>query len=182
MTGGTDRTGQWNIQTRPAQGNEVHLQMTLRHLETGAVTTHRTGPGTYSSSFCAAFSWDGRMVGVPAEPGLVVVHTVPEMKEIRRFRGHRHGAKSVGFSQDGSRVATGSIGRETLKLWDWESGLELLTLGSDNRGNFAHIYFSSDGNLILLHSGNDSAYLWHAPSFEEITAAEAKEKTEIKQP
>jgi WD40 repeat protein len=182
MTGGFARNGQWNIQTHPGQGNEVHIQLTLRNLETGAVETHRTGPGTYSSSFCAGFSWDGRMVGVPAEPGLVVVHTVPEMKEVRRFGGHRHGAKSVGFSPDGSRVATGSLGRETIKLWDWESGLELLTLGTDNRGVIQHIYFSSDGNLILLHSGNDSAYLWRAPSWEEINAAEAQQRAEAGAP
>jgi len=34
----------------------------------------------------------------------------------------------VAFSPDGTRIATGSNGREAVKLWDPESGQEVLTL------------------------------------------------------
>lgn len=42
--------------------------------------------------------------------------------------------------------------------------------------------FSSDGSCLAASSTDDHVQLWRAPSFEEIAATEAKEKTESKQP
>ena len=47
--------------------------------------------------------------------------------------------------------------------------------------------FSPDGNFIVSRlrtpdASNDGVYLWRAPSWEEIAAAEAKDGVESKQP
>jgi WD40 repeat protein len=91
------------------------------------------------------------------------------------------GVHSVAFSADGTRLALGSDGREAVKLWDVASLEDVATLGA--RGSvFLSTKFSPDGNV--LGSLNDSGilYLWRAPSWDEINAAEEKEKSESKQP
>jgi hypothetical protein len=69
-------------------------------------------------------------------------------------------------------------GREAVKLWDVGTRQELLTLaGADV---FLHnARWSADGDVILA---GPPWQAWSAPSWEEIAAAEAKEKAELKQP
>jgi hypothetical protein len=71
-----------------------------------------------------------------------------------------------------------STAREAVKLWDVGTGQELLTLsGTGTLLDGAR--WSADGDVILAGAPWQA---WRAPSWEEIAAAEAKEKTEIKQP
>jgi WD40 repeat protein len=68
-----------------------------------------------------------------------------------------------------------------VKLWDVDSWQELLTL--EGAGSlFDLTSFSPDGNAIGTLSGEGLLNIWRAPSWEEINAAEAKEKAAIKQP
>jgi hypothetical protein len=47
---------------------------------------------------------------------------------------------------------------------------------------FRYLGFSADGNAIGWLNQLGALYTWRAPSWEEIAAAEAKEKGEMKQP
>ena len=68
--------------------------------------------------------------------------------------------------------------REAVKLWDVGTRQELLTLdGADPYLTKAR--WSADGNVILA---GPPWQAWSAPSWEEIAAAEAKEKPETKKP
>ena len=59
------------------------------------------------------------------------------------LRGHDDKIRSVAFSPDGRRIF--STGRDNkIKLWDAESGTELMTLAAHNHGVAA---FSPDGQL-----------------------------------
>jgi WD40 repeat protein len=66
-----------------------------------------------------------------------------------------------------------------VKLWNIETLQEILTLGRFSSTASAAL-FSSDGSCLATSSGDGHVQLWRAPSFEEITAAEGKEKAEIK--
>jgi WD40 repeat protein len=81
------------------------------------------------------------------------------------------GAHSATFSPDGTRLAAGSNGRESIKLWDVESHQELLTLESQE-SRFVQCAFSPDGNVFGAKSMGDHLHLWRAPSWAEIAAAE----------
>jgi len=84
----------------------------------------------------------------------------------------------IAFSPEGRRLISASGGREAVKLWDVATRQELLTLGGTGSAlNVAR--WSADGDVILAGAPWQA---WRAPSWEEIAAAEAKEKTEIKQP
>jgi WD40 repeat protein len=92
---------------------------------------------------------------------------------IGSFDGHFNSTGGeITFSPDGRRLVS------TYKLWDVSTRQELLTLaGADQSQNKAR--WSADGNVILYGAPWQA---WIAPSWEEIAAAEAKEKAEIKQP
>jgi WD40 repeat protein len=91
------------------------------------------------------------------------------------------GAHSVAFSPDSKRLAAGSSGHESVRLWDVDSKQELLTLDSPGLV-FWKTEFSPDGNVLSARQGSGVLHFWRAPSFEEIVAVEAKEKTETQQP
>jgi WD40 repeat protein len=92
--------------------------------------------------------------------------------------GHSKAAFGLAFSPDGRRLITASGGWDAVKLWDVGTRQELLTLGGTG-SILSAARWSADGGVILA---GPPWQAWCAPSWEEIAAAEAKEKTEIKKP
>jgi WD40 repeat protein len=90
-------------------------------------------------------------------------------KEIRTFRGHTAGLRSVALSADGGRAVSGSIDG-TVRLWDVKTGQERQTLRA--AGAVISVAFSPDGSHILSgHSGAGKDHpirLWEAESGREI--------------
>ena len=89
---------------------------------------------------------------------------------------------SVVFSPAGQRLATGgSNPDDAVKLWDVDSWQDVFTL--EGTGSlFRSTAFSPDGNVVGTLSGDGFLNLWRAPSWDDINAAEAQEKTATKQP
>jgi WD40 repeat protein len=84
----------------------------------------------------------------------------------------------IAFSPDGRRLFSNYKGREAVRLWDVGTRQELLTLaGADQYLDKAR--WSADGDVILA---GPPWQAWSAPSWEEIEAAEAREKAESQQP
>ena len=82
------------------------------------------------------------------------------------LRGHSSGVDGVAFSPDGKRLATASWDH-TAKVWDVESGKELLTL----RGHLSGVYgvaFSPDGKRLATASSDHTAKVWDARSGKEL--------------
>ena len=129
------------------------------------------------------FSPDGARLAIASSLGHARVWDTGTWREEATLRGFLNGVVSVAFSPDGKRLATGgSNPDDALKLWDVASWQELITL--ETPGGFSEpTAFSPDGNTIgTLNRDNGTLNLWRAPSWAEITAAEAREKAEIKQP
>ena len=126
-----------------------------------------------------SYSPDGKLFAIASSLGYARVWDTATWQPVT-LRGFLQGVHGMGFSKDGRRLATGSDENEAVKLWDTESWQEVLTLGGQGTG-FGGVRFSPDGNTIAW--GNTTTlYLWRAPSWAEINAAEAKEKAESKQP
>jgi WD40 repeat protein len=139
----------------------------------------RRVPGRYSTGAQSlAVSPDGGLVASATEGGLVRLFdpATGEFKE--SLHGHMNMVSGVAFSPDGRRLISTCGGREAVKLWDVSTRQEMLTLDGTSLPLVVPRW-SADGDVILVGTPWQA---WRAPSWEEIAAVEAKEKTEIKQP
>jgi WD40 repeat protein len=94
---------------------------------------------------------------------------------IEEVHGHLNAIFGLAFSPDGRRLLSTSGGREAVKLWDVGTRQELLTL-SGAGSTLGAAYWTDDGDVILTGSPWQA---WRAPSWEEIAAAEAKDKAVV---
>ena len=88
---------------------------------------------------------------------------------LQTLRGHSDWVKSVSFSPDGTKVASGSA---TVKLWDVTSGACLKTL--EGHSNWVtSVSFSPDGTIVASGSRDRTAKLWDIASGKcELTVGE----------
>jgi len=144
----------------------------LRELSSGRAI----GPVPAHDRGSAAFSPDGKQLAIPFDSGLVRRWDVPTLEEHGPFTGLLRAAHSVAFSPDGRRLAVGSAADESLKIWDLESGLPMVTLPGEG-GPCWQTTFSLDGNMLVTRHELGVLDIWHVPSWAQIAAAEAKEKS-----
>jgi len=71
---------------------------------------------------------------------------------------HQDMVTCVAYSQDGTRLATGSKD-QTVKLWNSATGRELTTLAG-HKGGVTSVAFSPDGNRLVSGSEDSTVKLW----------------------
>jgi WD40 repeat protein len=67
--------------------------------------------------------------------------------EPRHYQGHSAVVRSIALSADGKRLAAGGADG-VVKVWDADSGQELLALTARDRKPVAHLFFAADGRLV----------------------------------
>jgi WD40 repeat protein len=120
-----------------------------------------------------AFSNDGSQAASVDSFGTVAIWDSSSFELIAAFKGHMHGAHAVAFSADGRRLATGGSSSDAVKLWDLPTHRELTTV-SGHGSIFLFVAFSPDGRWLAARNRDGQLHLWHAPSWEEIEAAEKR--------
>jgi eukaryotic-like serine/threonine-protein kinase len=125
-----------------------------------------------------AASPDGLLVAASDTGGTVRLFDAVTGGLIEDLHGHMNSANGVAFSPDGRRLISAGGGLEAVKLWSVGTRQEVLNL-SGFSGQQDRAWWSTDGDTILSGAPWQA---WHAPSWEEIAAAEAMEKAEFKQP
>ncbi|MBW4611140.1 MAG: hypothetical protein KME22_29025 [Hassallia sp. WJT32-NPBG1] len=84
--------------------------------------------------------------------------TSPDGNLIRTLTGHSSGVNAIAFSLDGKYLVSGSHD-STLKVWDWQTGVEVRTLRSHSSGVNA-IAFSVDGKYLVSGSHDSTLKVW----------------------
>ncbi len=116
----------------------------------------------------ATISPDGRLVATGSWEGPVRIWDTTTKHQVT-LHGLLTASSSVAFSPDGRRLAVGSDDKETVKIWEVGSWLELVTLAGHG-SLFASIRFSPDGNSLGSVSEYGRLHFWRAPSREEVEA------------
>ena len=151
--------GTWELLLDTATGGE-------RHLDRNTI-----------APFGASFSANGKRFAEASGSGFVKLWewetATATLREVHTFDRCMLGAHSVAFSPDSKRLAAGSSGHESIRLWDVESKQELLALDERSWVSWK-TDFSPDGNVVGSLDEPGVLRLWRAPSWAEIAAAEAK--------
>ena len=142
------------------------------------VTVNTTGLESESVKFAPS----GKLLAAASDLGYARVWDTGSWREVATLRGFLNSVVSVAFSPDGNRLATGEGAQGVaLKIWAVDSWQDVLTLHAD--GNvFRRAAFSPDGNAIGVVTRLGALYVWQAPSWDQIAAAEAKQKAISWQP
>ncbi len=135
----------------------------------------RRVPGRYESSRLAV-SPDGRLVAASIEAGIARLCDAATGELIEDMRGNGFG---VAFSKDGRRLISAGGGRDAVMLLDVGTRQELLNLTGVGPLLW-EASWSADGDTIIVGTPEQARHpswwqAWHAPSWEEIAAAEAKD-------
>jgi WD40 repeat protein len=153
------------------------MELPVWNLENGQVKRlalrHREGLLT------AAFSDDGKWIVTTSFDAFASLWEVDSGRELARFSGGFAGIRETAISPDKARVALTSNVME-LSVWDPANEQPMVNFPIE-AGETRFAVWDPNGDCLTTWSWKQ-LLIWRAPSWEEIVATEAKEKTEIKQP
>ena len=118
------------------------------------------------------FSPDGQYIVAGNDRGRIEIIDVASLQVVGTLSGHRSSVGGIRFSPDGKRVAACGNGKaDALKIWDFETRREIITLAVQDEAFFhRQVDWSPDGNSILIMGGDGTVSIWRVPGFNEITA------------
>jgi WD40 repeat protein/tRNA A-37 threonylcarbamoyl transferase component Bud32 len=124
-----------------------------------------------------AFSPDGTSFALHCVKwnGAIQIHDAASGRLVRTLAGHRERVMSLDFSPDSARLLSGGMD-QTVKLWHWRSGRELLSFKAPH--GIACVRFAPDGRRIFAGGLFDHGLVWEAAAPDQVAAWEAKEATE----
>jgi WD40 repeat protein len=122
-----------------------------------------TLPGAGWGLWRLTLSADGEWLASASNDGTINLYNNTTREWSEPLRGHLLGVHSVAFSPDGQRLASGSTGKEAVKLWDIKTQQEVATLVGEGP-LFGSIQFSPNGEWLVAINSLGKALLWHAPS------------------
>lgn len=121
-----------------------------------------------------AFSPDGQYIVSGGHDGIIRLWEVKSGRSVRVFTGHMGQVWSVAFSPDGHHVVSSGFDDGSIRLWDVETGQEVLKL---KHGNSAiSVAFSSKGKY-LASAGSDIR-LWELGNWRLIKVFRPKNSLE----
>ena len=134
--------------------------------------------GTGALLWSVDFSPDGAFVVAGGNmTGRIEIVDALVMQPVGHLAGHIQHIGAVRFSPDGKRLASGGhTSTDALKIWDFESRREIMSLTVEGAWSAGHIEWSPDGNSIMLLTGDSIISIWRAPSLEEIQQREREKE------
>jgi eukaryotic-like serine/threonine-protein kinase len=143
-----------------------------------AIRRNRVFAGSHTAGF-AFLSDEHHAAVINSSARSVTIWDTATQTQLRQLRGHLLAGHGAGLSSDGQRLISGSTFPESAKIWDLRMDAMREVVNLKAPGNlFQAVGFSPDGSIVFAIENGGAAYFWRAPSWEEIAAAELKEKTE----
>ena len=103
------------------------------------------------------------LASVSAQDDVLGLWDAKTSRHIKTLTGHTDEVRSVSFSPDGRKIASGSWDK-TIRLWDANTGRLLKTL--TGHANYVNsVSFSPDGHKIASGSWDNTVRLWEVSAF-----------------
>ncbi len=132
--------------------------------------------GVQAGFKAARFSRDGRYLVAPVGPALTVWETESfQVVKSIAATGSVLAPQGAAFSPEGDRVVATASDAEAVRFWDRVSGEQVLSLAVPG-ARLGDPGFSPDGKWLGAVGRAGGLYLWRAPSWAEIEAAERAER------
>ena len=143
------------------------------------VTVGGSRDGTPGLLWSAEFSPDGTYVVAGGDlTGRIEIIDAVGKKPVGHLSGHLQHIMAVRFSPDGKRLVSGGhTYSDALKIWDFESRREIMSLTVDGAWSASQVEWLPDGNSIMLMTGDSIVSIWRVPSPEDIRDHEQTEAT-----
>ena len=129
----------------------------------------RLGKGLISGNI--AYSPDGRLFAVASSIG-VWLYDAGTGAEVKLLTGHTRPVTAVAFSPDGSMLASGSSGDETIRFWNVYTGEQLRVLKPgrfDLAGPYIYfLVFSPDGSTLAHGDFDYIVRFWDVRTGKEV--------------
>lgn len=134
--------------------------MEYRDAATGEILRTIAQPGASCYQQTADLSPDGSLIVCPSSDrsSRFLILDTRSGKILRTFKGHKNAIQFLGFSPDGSMIASGATDN-TLKLWNPASGKLIRTFSGHNHDVLCAA-FLADSSKILSASVDLSMKLW----------------------
>jgi WD40 repeat protein/tRNA A-37 threonylcarbamoyl transferase component Bud32 len=138
-------------------------------LDADSLETLRSYRGHTQAVLCGKYSRDGRWIITGSDDNTARIWDAatgqlrewrpnPETNIELKLAAHTSGVSAVAFTPDGRRVLTG--GKDmTAKLWDAQTGKEILTL-TGQTGEITSVAVSPDGRYFLTASRDGTMVVW----------------------
>ncbi len=126
-----------------------------------------------------AWANDGTQLAVGYERGQVQIIDAEQGRTKHLSTGHSSSIRSMAFTPTGSRLA--SLGNDTIRIWDVESGAELLVLdaSSHDQSQPAQLTWGLTGAQLALVAGNGQVDTWDAtPAYDAAKKLASASSTE----
>ena len=117
--------------------------------------------------FGVAFSPDGRSVATASQDRTARVHDVERGHELARV-DCASVVFNVAFSPDGECLATASSGERAMRIWEIETGREIMSF-TLSRAGARGVAYSADGHYIVAADRGGTAYVWETATGREVT-------------
>jgi WD40 repeat protein len=126
------------------------------------------------------FTADGKRLATVSEDATAKLWDLETRRQTRTFRRTLNSFYSLAISPNGQRITAGASDG-LIHVWSSTTGLELATLRTRSEGRIPGMtdvkglqFLPTDENTLVSICESD-VRVWHAPSWEEIANAEARE-------
>jgi len=166
-----DPEGRWVAGSREHPGGTGTSRVTVWEAATGKEVWAREAEGGKENFLYTAFSPDGQRIAAGTSSGRIVIW---DRAGTRRhlLKGHapaqsgETGVLGLAFSPDSKQLASAGAGDDRVRVWDVDTGKELLTL----KGHAASVYavaYSPNGKLLASASMDRTVKVWDAVTGQE---------------
>lgn len=122
------------------------------------VTRKMTSKIPFEGLMCMSFNHDYSNLAIGTSNGEIILLT-PELKEIKKLKGHFKPVLSISFSFDNKKLASASSD-QTARVWDLKKESEILQLTNEHKGTVSSIEFISDNYEFMTGGENKELKVW----------------------